>query len=355
MRAFHVIAEMGSGGAEAVVAELATAFAATGDEVWVASAGGRREPGLRAEGVHLLRTPLHHRSAPGVAAASLALVRGRATRPDVVHAHNVGAAVVAHLGTRWPRRRPPLVATFHGVADADLAGAARWLRRTADLVVAVSTATAQRLRDHGFPEDRLRVVDNAVTTPPSVDRAEAREQLGLDADAPVVLCAARLVPQKRHDNLLRAFALVPRPATLLLAGTGPLRADVEAQADGDVRLLGERSDVPALLAAADVFALASDWEGLPMAVLEAMAAGVPVVATAVDGLVAGTAPAAMLVPPNDPDALGVALAEVLADPARRAAMADAGRALVRERYAPEVMVRGYRAVYAELGVPDSVR
>jgi glycosyltransferase involved in cell wall biosynthesis len=89
-----------------------------------------------------------------------------------------------------------------------------------------------------------------------------------------------------------------------------------------------------------------------------MAAGVPVVATAVAGLVAGCGDAATLVPPDDPAALATALAAVLADPVRRAAMARAGQALVASRYAPEVMVRRYRDVYAELGVggtPSSVR
>jgi glycosyltransferase involved in cell wall biosynthesis len=115
-----------------------------------------------------------------------------------------------------------------------------------------------------------------------------------------------------------------------------------------VRLLGERSDVPALLAAADLFCLASDAEGMPMAVLEAMASGVPVVASAVGGLVAGTAGAATLVPPGDPGALAAAITRLLASPDQRDTLAAAGRALVQERFSAGAMRAAYDAAYAEL-------
>jgi glycosyltransferase involved in cell wall biosynthesis len=360
MRVLQAIAELGSGGAEAVVEELTRRLLDEGHPVTLASAGGRREAALAAAGARVVRLPLAHRSAPGAARAAVLLAaRVRRAPPDLVHAHNVGAAAVAHAGVRWPRRRPPLVVTFHGVADGDYPRAAGLLRRTADLVVAVSAATADRLADAGYPRETLHTIDNAVTPPPRADRAEARRSLGLADGVPVALCLARLVPQKRHDLLVAAFATVPAPAVLLVAGTGPLAGDVAAAAAaaglGDrVRLLGERSDVPALLAAADVLCLASDWEGLPIAVLEAMSAGVPVVATAVDGLVAGVAGAARLVPPRDPAALGTALAAVLADPAERARLAAAGQARVADRYSPEAMWAAYRAVYADL-LRDSVR
>jgi glycosyltransferase involved in cell wall biosynthesis len=353
MKVLQAIAEMGSGGAEAVVETLTLRLLADGDVVALASAGGRREAALAAAGARVVRLPLAHRSAGGAARAALALARRtRTSPPDLVHAHNVGAAVVAHAGARWPRRRPPLVVTFHGVADADYPRAARLLRRTADVVVAVSPSTGERLADAGFPRDLLRVVQNAVAAPPVHQRATARRALDLSDDVPVALCLARLVPQKRHDLLVAAWAQVPAPAVLLVAGTGPLRDDVAAAVSraglGDrVRLLGERSDVPVLLAAADALCLASDWEGLPIAVLEAMSLGVPVVATAVDGLVAGCEGAARLVPPRDVTALGAALRDVLGDPAERARLATAGLARVAERFSPDAMWSAYRAVYAD--------
>jgi glycosyltransferase involved in cell wall biosynthesis len=353
VKVVHVIAELGSGGAETVVAELALASRRRHDEVWVASNGGRHESGLSAVGVRLVRMPLHHRSVGGALKAAAALLPLRRVRPDVVHAHNVGAAVAAHAGLRAPLRTPPLLATFHGVADADYPRAASLLAKVADLVVVVDDSIGGRLTGAGFPEDRLRVVVNAVTRPPRHDRAEVRRSLGIPDGVPVVLSVARLVEQKRPDVLVEAFARVPEPAVLLLAGTGPLRDSVErwvhaAGLTGRVRLLGDRDDVDRLLAAADVLALSSDWEGLPMALLEAMSAGVPVVATAVDGVVRACADAGVLVPRRDPAALGTALRDLVADPARRAALAEAGRARVAAHYSPAALAAGYYALYDEV-------
>jgi glycosyltransferase involved in cell wall biosynthesis len=354
VKVVHVIAELGSGGAETVVAELALAARRDGDEVWVASAGGRHESGLDAVGVRLHRMPLHHRSAVGALRAAGALLPLRRVRPDVVHAHNVGAAVAAHAGLRAPLRRPPMLVTFHGVAEADYPRAASLLARVGDLVAVVDDSIGERLVSAGFPRGRLRIVRNAVTRPPRHDPAEVRRTLGIGADVPVVLSVARLVEQKRPDVLVDAFGQVPAPAVLLMAGSGPLREQtqqrVEAARLADrVRLLGDRDDVDRLLAAADLLVLASDWEGLPMALLEAMSAGVPVVATAVDGVVRACADAGVLVPRRDPAALGAALRDLLADPARRAALSDAGRARVAAHYSPAAMAAGYGALYAELG------
>ncbi len=350
MRVVHVIAELGSGGAETVVAELALAARRAGDDVWVASAGGRHESGLAAVGVRLHRVPLHHRSAVGAARSAASLLPLRRVRPDVVHAHNVGATVAAHAGLRAPGRRPPLLATFHGVADADYPKAASLLARFADLVAVVDESIGERLAGHGFPRERLRTVTNAVTRPPRHDPADVRRRLGIGPDVPVALTVARLVEQKRPDVLVDAFAQVPAPALLLVAGGGPLLDATQRRVDAAgltdrVRLLGDRDDVDRLLAVADAFVLASDWEGLPMALLEAMSAGVPVVATAVDGVVRACAEAGVLVPRRDPAALGAAIGDLLADPARRAALAEAGRARVAAHYSPAAMAAGYRALY----------
>ena len=350
MRLLHVVAEMGAGGAEAVVDDLTRHRLALGDTVTVASAGGRRADALREAGARTVALPLHRRSALRAALGSVAVAPRLRGRADVVHAHNVGAAVVAHLATRWPARRPPLLATVHGLPAADYPRAARLLRRTADLVVAVSDSERALLVDAGLPADRVRVVDNGVAALPPVDRAVARRALGLADDVPVAVWVARLAPPKRPDLLVEAWRAVPEPAVLLVAGAGPLRVAATER----VRVLGERSDVATLLAAADVYCLASDSEGMPMAVLEAMAAGVPVVASAVGGLVDACRDAAVLVPPGDAAGFAAAVTTLLGDPAARAQRAAAGLALVAARFSAATMRAKYDAAYADLAA-GSVR
>jgi glycosyltransferase involved in cell wall biosynthesis len=362
MRVLHTIGEMGTGGAESLVVELVTHSRGLGWTSDVASAGGRREDELRAAGLgRFHRVPLSRRRPDGLAravAASRSAVR--AADPDVVLAHNVGATVASWLALRSLRRPTPLATVFHGVAASDYRAAAMTLSVAPQAVVTVSAAIRDRLAAAGLRRRTPIVIPNAVTAPTPVDPAVARAELALPTDAPVALCAARLVVQKRHDVLLHAWALTTaaeRGAVLLLAGDGPERAAVEARVrtlglEASVRILGARDDVPRLLAAADVCTLASDWEGLPMALLEAMAAGRPVVATAVDGvreiLRHG---GGRLAPPGDPAALAAALDALLTDPAAaRTAGAEAAR-VAADHYDPAVMMHRYNRLLRSLLTP----
>ncbi|KQW52511.1 hypothetical protein ASC77_24350 [Nocardioides sp. Root1257] len=353
MRALTVIAEMGSGGAERVVTDLVGHLVATGHEACVASSGGWRADALAVAGVCTLEVPLRE-SGPGSLARAVArLRRETAARPvDVVHAHNVRATLAAHLATRVGRRtKPPLVTTVHGLADADYPRAARLLA-VCDAVVAVSDDVAGRLARGGVDERRLRVVENAV--PPPVFRPggsdQVRDELGLTGPMPVVLCVARLASPKRVDLLLDAWTDVP-DVTLLVVGDGPDREALERRAapSGDrVRFLGERRDVDRLLGAADLLVLPSDREGLPMAVLEAMAAGVPVVASAVGGIPQLGADVVELVAEPRPEAFAAAVRRVLDDQDRYRAMATAGRDLVDQRFSSSRMQSGYALVFEDV-------
>jgi glycosyltransferase involved in cell wall biosynthesis len=343
MRVLHVISEMGSGGAETLVAGMVSRGEEYGWTSAVASAGGFRADALAAAGTPVFPVPLARRSKAGVLKAAWATRRAVARfRPDVVLAHNVGASLVARLAV-LPRRRP-LLSVFHGVAADDYPAAARILRRTADSVVAVSPATADRLAEAGL--DRPVVIRNAVfARPPVFGRAEVRASLGVPERTPVALCLARLEPQKRHDVLLDAWAAVEGDAVLWLAGDGSLRADLERRAEAlgrRVEFLGTRADVPDLLAAADVTVLTSDWEGLPLAVLESMAAGRPVVATDVGGVGGVLADGGgLLVPPGDPAATAEALSTLLFDAAAREAAATRALAVVERDHGSHALMKSY--------------
>ncbi|WP_439656075.1 glycosyltransferase [Lentzea sp. HUAS TT2] len=319
MRVLHVISEMGAGGAESLVAGMALAGGDVGWESAVASGGGFRAESLRAGGVPVFDVPVARRSPLGVLRAVRAVrVAVRRFRPDVLLAHNVSASLVSRIAS--PRR--PVVTVFHGVAETDVAGAVRVLRRVSTVVVTVASAAASRLSDAGL--DSVVVIPNAVfPTVPSADRATVRARLGTPLGVPVALCPARLEPQKRHDVLLDAWAQVPGDAELWLAGDGSLRASLEAKAPSRVRFLGTRTDVRDLLEAADVTVLTSDWEGMPIALLESLAAGRPIVASDVDGVrevLSGGG--GVLVPRRDPARTAKALRGLLNSPAARSVAAS---------------------------------
>lgn len=352
LRVLHAVNEMGDGGAERMVADLARGGPGPTGAGWISavlSSGGRRGDELAAEGVVTYRMPMARRSPVALLRSVLAARRAaRAFGPDVVVAHNVLVSLVLWLALHTLRRRPALVTVFHGVDARDHRGAARVLSRTSDVVVAVSAAVADRLRGAGLTGTRVVVVRNTVPVPAPGDRTSVRAALGLPRDRRIVLCAARMVPQKRHDVLLDAWSRVGGDALLLLAGDGPLRAGLESAAahQGErVRFLGNRRDVGELLRAADATVLTSDWEGLPMVVLESLSAGCPMVATDVDGVreVLGDG-AGLLVPPGDPDAVAAALTRVLGDAALRASLVGAGHAVIARDHDPDAMLRRYDEV-----------
>ncbi|MFB7907226.1 glycosyltransferase family 4 protein [Kitasatospora sp. NPDC056076] len=277
-------------------------------------------------------------------ATAIGELRRAFTGADVVHAHGLRAGLLSDLALRtagrFPGLRPetPLVVTSHHALLAT--GMERRLQRlmerrvarAADLVLGASSDLVARARELGATDARLGPVAAPPMPEGRLGRAEARAALlGDGPDRPLVLAVGRLVPQKAFGTLLDAAqelsALDPEPL-LLLAGdgpeAGPLRERVAAE-KLPVRLLGYRTDVPDLLAAADVVVVSSRWEARSLVVQEAMRAGVPVVATAVGGIPELVGDAALLVPPGDPAALGRAVRGLLADPARREQLVAAGR------------------------------
>ena len=205
-------------------------------------------------------------------------------------------------------------------------------------VVSVSRTDLDDLVRRGFvAADRALHLPNAVDAArfsPGV-RAAARRKLGLAETGFLVGTVSRLVPQKSVADLIDAVAPMP-DVGLAIAGDGPLRKDLETRArplGARVVFLGARDDVPEVLRALDVFVLASRWEGEPIALLEALAAGIPVVATATDGSreVLAQAGCGRLVEIGAPESLAAALAELRDRPDERRAMSERGRSAVRGR------------------------
>jgi glycosyltransferase involved in cell wall biosynthesis len=226
-----------------------------------------------------------------------------------------------------------------------------------DRLIAVSDGVRRSYQRIGVPPERITTVANGVATlRHRIGREAARTALGLDPGQPVVLTLGRLTHMKGQCHLLDAvpglLARFPHLAVVLL-GDGPLREALEKQAaglgvGGAVRFTGHRTDARALLAAADVFALPSRHEGMPLVALEAMEAGLPVVATRVIGSeeVVEDGVTGALVRPADPAALGHALARMLADPDLRRRQGAAGRRWYLAGFTRERMARDTAAVYA---------
>jgi glycosyltransferase involved in cell wall biosynthesis len=291
-------------------------------------------------------------------AAVVALRRLRALlageRVALVHAHGSRGALYAGLAARG--LGVPLV--WHvRVADAD-PRLDPLLARLASSIVVNSAATAARLRRVPVAADKLTIVPNGVDlvrfAPRPADPA-LRTALGLDPALPVVAYFGRLEHGKGVDVLLDAAARVHAklPAAFVLVGDGPLRAPLAARAAAaglPVRFVGQRDDVPELLGLCAVVVLPSRQEAFGRVLIEAMAAGVPVVATAVGGIpeVCTDGVTGLLVPPEDPDALAAAIARTLTDQAATAARVAAAAADVRARFDVDAHAARVQAVYARV-------
>lgn len=281
-------------------------------------------------------------------------------RPDVFHLH-VGTGREDFDGARAARRAgvPLVVQTQHlpWLMD-DTRKQARLHRalRPVHRVITVSDAQRRTYERVGVPSSLMTTVPNGIRARGAgPGRDAARAALGLSPDGPVVLTVGRLTVIKGQRYLVAAVpALVERfpDLSVVLVGDGHLRGELAAQTadlgvERAVRLAGHRSDARELLDAADVFVLPSRSEGMPLAALEAMDAGLPVVATDVIGTseVVVHGRTGLLVPSQDPAALAEALAALLADPDRRAAFGRAGRARFVERFTSARMAAQTAAVY----------
>ena len=386
MRVLHVMASAARGGGATHLVDMLPALRRAG---WVCEAAVGRDGPLGAD-LAALDVPVHHVDLLGPRLAPLRALRlARLTArlaPDIVHLHGTRAAFLHALGAALrrgarprPRGGPRVVYTAHGLAYRKEAGSferqvSLWAERVAcggtEAVISVSRVDLADLKRRGFLERRRGFhVANAVRAPVAADgdRMAARRRLGLPADGLVVGTVSRLVPQKAVGDLVDAAARIAPgfggssgPLTVVVVGDGPLRASLDRRARAGVggarvMLLGARADVAQLLPGFDVFALSSQWEGEPIALLEAMAAGLPCVATATEGareILGDGGSGGCLVPVGDVGRLADALAELLRDAGARAALGAAARAQVRRR-TPDAQAARVAAVYRQLAAPHS--
>jgi glycosyltransferase involved in cell wall biosynthesis len=285
---------------------------------------------------------------PAAAWRSLRRLRALASGADVVHAQGHQAGLVALAATCCGRGAPPVIISWHNaVLGSGILRRVRTLLervqvRRADLMTGASQDLVDRAKSLGARRAELAEVAAPAADRPTPDRMTARarlaDELGINLDDDWLLTVSRIAPQKNLDVLLEAARLArdkrgrapARAVAWLVVGDGrdDLLASLRAQvaADGTaVRFVGARTDVPTWMAAADLFVLPSAWEARALVVQEALAAGLPIVASAVGGLPELVAGAGVLVPVGDPNQLADAVVGLLADPERRGALAAAGR------------------------------
>lgn len=359
-RILFVITGLGIGGAEMQVLELAKRLHARG---WPISVVSMTAPEILAErftdaGMEVEFLGMKAGVPDPMGLLRLALILRR-RRPMIVHSHMVHANLLARA-VRILVRVPVVVCTAHSMIEG-----ARWREwayrltdRFATLTTTISQAAVERyVRVGAVPQKRLRFLPNGVDVqrfqPDKNSRTAKRAELSMGNHF-AWLAVGRLVPAKNYALMLRAFASARNPnARLIIAGDGLLRPQLEYLArqldiSAQVHFLGSRNDIMELMTAADAYVMSSDWEGMPMVLLEASATGLPIVATRVGGNaeVVQHGLTGLLVPQQQEDALADAMRTMMTlHPAKRALMGRSGRELTSVHYNVECVVDCWESLY----------
>jgi glycosyltransferase involved in cell wall biosynthesis len=358
LKTLHIDSEKLWGGGQRQVAGLCTHLRDWGHEVkLICRPGSKLEAWADQTGIESIAVEMK-------STMSLTSVLGLRSviareRPDVVHLHASRAHVLGSAGARLAGAK--VVIATRRMDDPikmlwpNTSAYGNWTTA----LVAISAAVRDVMIACGVDSSKIRLISSGA----DIERFEGavadpdlRARLGIAPSTPIVCAAATLAERKGIRYLIEAAALLKgkgTPVHLLIAGDGEQRAELEGLArDLSVAssFLGFYPDMPALLASADVFVMPSLSEGLGVGVLEAMAAGKPVVASAVGGLKESVIDGAtgFSIPPADPEALAEAIEKLVSNPALAAQLGSAGRARARENYSLENMARGNEALYYEL-------
>lgn len=367
LRVAHVIHSLGAGGAEAVLAELAEPARSAGVDMMVVALSDaeddRAAAALRQSG-----TPVHQLHAARYDLRAVGTLHGILVRESVqvVHTHLKHADVVGGLAARWAGL--PAVSSLHVIEDEH----ADWVHR-ARVRVAERARRAlfrrvlvlsQAQRDWYLtvsPGAAVQRIPNGVRPPvPSADQELIRARLGVQPDDLLAVTVSLMRPEKGHADLLSALRqLGDTDVVVALAGDGPLLGDIRREVDADpvlaerVRVLGYRTDVDDLLAAADVVIHPSHADALPTALISALASGRPVLATRVGGIPDIVTPdCGALVPARDAGALATTLRSLLADPVRRARMGEAAKRRYEAEFSADAWATRLAALYRDISGDD---
>ncbi len=363
----HLIWALPRGGAERQAVELVRGL--HGERFTVAvgclSEMGPLADELSAAGIEVF--PLHKRPGLDFGLSRRLAQALRAREVKILHAHMFTAALWGRLAARRAGV-PGVISHEHSTFTLDRSWRRfidRRLGRWTSRIVAVADDLAARFRNAGYPRQKVITIRNGISLE-GLERREARSitraRLGLPDQALVLLIVGWLEPRKDHRTLFRALPLISRAREvggreliLLVAGNGPLRRELEAAAPelsggARIRFLGDVPEVRDLLWAADVYVSSSITEGTSIALLEAMAAKTPVVATAVGGTpeVLAQGEAGWLCPPREPPALAAAICRCLGESAATEAKLGRARQRVAAEYSLDGMIERFRELYEEL-------
>ncbi len=370
IKILHVVDTLGLGGAERFLVGLVTHLDRERFHPMVAwlTASGPFEEQLREQRIPVVG--INARGHRDFKAWQRLVEVMRGEQVHIVHTHLFVDGFYGRLAAMWSKV-PVRIVTQQNAYDDPARRLPRWqiwtnrlLVPTTQHFVAVSRAAAEYLHKvEWVPWRKISLIPNAIEPPAPVppERVQAlrREWLGPDGSGPLLGTVARLEPQKGLDVLIRAVAvlspLMPGMRCIMV-GRGGLEEELRTLArslgvEGQVLFLGPRSDIPAILAALDIFVLPSRFEGLSLALLEAMAAGKPVVATAVSGTVEviQDGETGVLVPPEDEVSLARALLDLISQPRRARTLGERARTHVLQHYTIDKIAEQYMELYSRVG------
>ena len=366
----HLVTRMNIGGPARVLNALATGLTPAFSVTIGTGRAPVEEGELIADGVAVTRLPFVRPVVPLTDTRALVLTRRliATSRPSLVHTHMAKAGMIGRVAALSVRPRPPAIHTYHGhvlqgyfgrVQQRAFLEIERVLAKRSDALIAVSPEIRDELLDLGVGSaSQYHVIPVGIDLEPYLAATSRQHRLhaamNIPPEIPVIAVVGRLVPIKDHETLFRALQRLGG-AHLAVIGDGELRSHLERRAaelgiSERTRFLGWVTDLPELVADARLVALSSRNEGTPLALIEAMATGRPVVATHVGGIrhLVEDGVSGLLCPAGDDQALAAAIASVLDNRGLAERLGDQGRCIAKSRFSCETMVAAHRDLYADL-------